>query len=71
MSSSFAELVEEIKALSIPEKQELQELIEKYLIEERREEIYQSYIRSLSELEDNQAEFTSDTNRLKEMLLND
>jgi hypothetical protein len=71
MSSSFAEIVEEIKALSTPEKQELHELIEKYLIEERREEIYQSYIRSQSELEDNQAEFTSDTDRLKEMLLND
>lgn len=71
MSSSFAAIVEEIKALSTPEKQELHELIEKYLIEERREEIYQSYIRSLSELEDDQAEFTSDTARLKEMLLND
>ena len=71
MSGSFAEIVEEIKALSTPEKQELHELIEKYLIEERREEIYQSYIRSQSELEDNQAEFTSDTDRLKEMLLND
>jgi hypothetical protein len=71
MSSSFAEIVEEIKALSTPEKKELHELIEKYLVEERREEIYQRYIRSLSESEDNQAEFTSDTDRLKEMLLND
>jgi hypothetical protein len=71
MSSSFAEIVEGIKALSTSEKQELHELIEKYLIEERREDIHQSYIRSQSELEDNQAEFTSDTDRLKEMLLND
>jgi len=71
MSSSFADIVEEIKGLSIPEKQELHELIEKYLIEERREEIYQSYIRSQSELEDNQAEFTSDTDKLKGILLND
>ena len=71
MSSSFAEIVEGIKALSTPEKQELHELIEKYLIEERREDIYQSYIRSQSELEDNPAAFTSDTDRLKEMLLND
>ena len=71
MSSSFAEIVEEIKALSIPEKQELHELIEKYLIEERREEIYQSYMRSQAELMDNQVEFASDTDRLKEMLLND
>lgn len=71
MSSSFAEIVEEIKALSTPEKQELHELIEKYLIEERREEIYQSYICSLSEFANHQAEFTSDTGRMKEMLLND
>ena len=71
MSSSFAEIVEEIKALSTPEKQELHELIEKYLIQERREEIYQSYVRSQSELEHNQAEFSSDTDSLKEMLLND
>ena len=71
MSTSFAEIVEGIKALSTPEKQELHELIEKYLIEERREEIYQSYPRSQSEVENNQAEFTSDMGRLKEMLLND
>jgi hypothetical protein len=71
MSSSFAAIVEEIKALSIPEKQELHELIERYLIEERREEIYQSYIHTLSEVEGNEAEFSTDTARLKEMLLND
>jgi metal-responsive CopG/Arc/MetJ family transcriptional regulator len=52
MSSSFAAIVEEIKALSFPEKQELDELIEKYWIEERSEEIYQSYIHTLSEIED-------------------
>jgi hypothetical protein len=71
MSSSFAEIVEEIKALSTQEKQELHELIEKYLIEERREEIYQSYICSISELEVGKAEFSSDTDKLKGLLLND
>jgi hypothetical protein len=71
MSSSFAEIVEEVKALSTQEKQELHELIEKYLIEERREEIYQSYIRSFSELQDGKAEFSSDTDELKGLLLND
>jgi len=45
MSSSFAEIVEEVKSLSIVEKQELQKLIELYLIEERREEIFDSYTR--------------------------
>ncbi len=57
MSTSFAEIVEEVKALSIQEKQELHELIEKYLIEERREEIYQSYTSSLSELQDGNLSF--------------
>ena len=69
--SSFAEIVEEVKALSTREKKELHELIERYLIEERREEIYQSYVRSLSELDDRGAEFSSDTDRLKGLLLND
>ena len=42
--SNFAEIVEEVKVLSTQQKQELHKLIEKYLIEERREEIYQSYM---------------------------
>ena len=71
MSSSFAEIVEEIKALSMQEKQELHQLIEKYLIEERREEIYQSYIQSLSELDEGKAEFSDDKDKLKGQLLND
>ena len=71
MSNSFAEIVEEVKALSIQEKQELHQLIERYLIEERREEIYESYLSSLTELNDEELEFSSDTDKLKGMLLND
>jgi hypothetical protein len=40
------------QSIVFPEKQEPHELIEKYLIEERSEEIYQSYIHTLSEIED-------------------
>jgi hypothetical protein len=71
MSSNFAEIVEEVKTLSMQEKQELHQLIEKYLIEERREEIHQNYAYSLSEMQDGKVEFSSDTDRLKGMLLND
>ena len=71
MSNNFAELVEEVKALSVQEKQELQGLIEKYLIEERREEIYESYLESQAELNNGEIAFSSDTDALKEMLLND
>ena len=38
MSQTFAEVVEEVKQLSPAEKEELQELLRKYLIEERRSE---------------------------------
>lgn len=68
--NSFAEIVEEVKALSAQEKQELYELIEKYLVEERREEIYQSYIDSLSELDNGKAEFSNDIGKLKGSLSN-
>jgi hypothetical protein len=70
MTGSFAEIVEEVKALSTQEKQDLHELIEKYLIEERREEIYQNYLSSLSELAGGEAEFTADIDKLRGQLLN-
>jgi phosphopantothenate synthetase len=71
MSSSFAKIVEQVKALSPQEKQDLQRLIEKYLIEERREEILESYVRSLTELNEGQLEFSNDAATLNEMLLHD
>ncbi len=48
----FNELIETIKSLSSEEKEEIKFLIERYLIEERREEIYQNYQKSLKELEE-------------------
>ena len=71
MSTNFAELVEEVKTLSIQEKQELHQLIEKYLIEARRDEIYDSYAFSVSELDQGKLEFSSDTDELRGMLFND
>lgn len=71
MSSSFAKIVEQVKALSPQEKQDLQRLIEKYLIKERREEILESSVRSLTELNEGQLEFSNDTSTLSEMLLHD
>ncbi len=71
MSGNFSEIVEEMKALSSEEKQELHHLLEKYLIEERRDEIHDSYIHSLTELNEGKLEFSNDTDELKGMLLND
>ena len=68
MSQKYNILVEEVKKLSVEEKEELKFLIEKYLIEERREEILKNYQESKKEIEEEQLEFSSDIKRLKEML---
>ena len=65
MKDSFAEVVEEVKNLSTEEKLELQSLIEKYLIEERRQEVYENHQASLNELNEGKLVFSSNVNMLK------
>jgi len=64
----FNELIETIKSLSSEEKEEIKFLIERYLIEERREEIYQNYKESLKESEEGKIKFTGNIDNLKEMI---
>ena len=68
MSEKYNTLIEEVKKLSMEEKEELKFLIEKYLIEERREEIFRNYQQSKKEANEGQLEFSNDIKRLKEML---
>jgi hypothetical protein len=68
MKDSFAEVVEEVKNLSLEEKLELRALIEKYLAEERRQEIFDNYQSSLDELKEGKLVFSSDVDALKGML---
>jgi len=68
MKDSFAEVVEEVKNLSTEEKLELQTLIEKYLAEERRQEIFNNHQASLNELNGGKLVFSNDTDTLKGML---
>jgi len=67
-TTRFDDLVEKIKSLSSEEKEEIKFLIERYLIEERREEIYQNYKESLKELNKRKIEFGNNINRLKQMI---
>lgn len=67
MVQKYSTLVEEVKRLSTEEKEELKLLIEKYLIEERREEIFNNYRESKKEIEEGSLEFSNDIKRLKEM----
>lgn len=51
MRVSFEKIVEEIQKLPLVEKEEIKLLVEKYIIEERREEIYQIYSELMGFLE--------------------
>jgi hypothetical protein len=68
MNTTFVDVVEDVKQLSIEEKQELKGLIDSYLIEERREEIYQNYQTSKENLTDGKLQFSSNLDELEAML---
>jgi hypothetical protein len=71
MSQTFAEVVEDVKQLSSEEKQELQELLKQYLIEERRREIVENYQTSLEEMKNGDLLSFTDTDKLCDSLSDD
>ena len=68
MNSEFADVVERVKKLSPEEKEELRFLLDKYLIEGRREEIHKNYRRSSKELQEGKLEFSGDLDKLKTLI---
>lgn len=70
MPANFATVVEQVQNLSSLEKMDLRKLLDKYLIEERREEIYQNDLISRQQHHENSLEFSSDLNWLKEISKN-
>ncbi len=61
-------LIENIKSLPLEEKQELKSLLEKYIIDERRQDIYIHYQESIKNLRNGELKFSSDINRLKRII---
>ena len=68
MSATFATLVEDMRSCSTEEKLELKSLLERSLIEERREEILADHRRSLAELKTRKPKFSSSISELKKSL---
>jgi len=64
MNGTFAAIVEGVLKLSMEEKEELRSLLDKYLVEARREEIYQNYQDSKKRLERGELRFTDDVDEL-------
>ena len=65
---NFSDVVEAVKTLSLDEKEEIQSLLGQYLREERRDEIYQNYLRSKQEEKEGKLQFSSDIDQLLESL---
>ena len=71
MSQTFAQVVEEVKQLSPAEKQELQELLRNYMIEERRREILENGEAGLEEMRNGELTSFSDADSLLDSLSHD
>jgi hypothetical protein len=65
---TFSDVVESVKSLSISEKQEIQSLLNQYLREERREEIYENFKLAQSEELRGELKFSSNLDALKQLI---
>lgn len=65
---SFSDVVEAIKELSIEEKQQLQQLLQQYLREERRTEIYNNFQAAQIEEKNDELKFSSNLDELKQLI---
>jgi hypothetical protein len=68
---TFSETIEAVKSLSIDEKLEVQQLLQQYLRDERREEIYRNSKAAQAEEQSGTLKFSSDINELKQMMEED
>jgi hypothetical protein len=68
INMTFSEIVEAIKTLSLGEKEEIQSLLEQFLREEQREEIYQNYLLAKQNEKEGKLKFSSDIDQLMQFL---
>ena len=68
VASNFATVVDEVQKLSLEEQKELRQLLDKYLIEARREEIFNNYQSTLQEEKQGKLKTASTTEELRRML---
>lgn len=65
MSRAYAELVHDVRELPADQRRDLKFLIERSLVEERRQEIADNYRQSLQELEEGSLAASSDVGTLR------
>lgn len=65
---TFNDVVEVIKGLSTDEKQEIQLLLNQYIREERRDEIYDNFKSAQVEQQKGELKFSSNINELRQLI---
>ena len=65
---TFSDVVEVIKNLSTDEKHEIQLLLQQYLREERRDEIYENFSTAQIEQQKGELKFSSNIEELRQLL---
>ncbi|MBW4467134.1 MAG: hypothetical protein KME07_17045 [Pegethrix bostrychoides GSE-TBD4-15B] len=65
---TFSDVVESIKSLSTDEKREIQLLVQQYLREERRDEIYANFKSAQVEQQKGELKFSSNIKRLRQLM---
>ena len=66
--SSVNTVLSEISSLSLDEKIMVEDVLHKRIIEERREEIYNNYLKSKDEYKGNKLKFSNNIDELKKMM---
>lgn len=69
MNMTFNDLVNNIRNLSLPEKLEVKDLLEKSIVEQRRSEIHDNFLKSRKEYKEKKLKFASDITRLRKMIV--
>ncbi len=64
----FNDVVEVIKGLSTDEKEEIQLLLNQYIREERRDEIYENFKLAQVEQQQGELKFSSNINELRQLI---
>jgi divalent metal cation (Fe/Co/Zn/Cd) transporter len=65
---TFSDVVEVVKSLSIEEKHEIQLLLQQYIREERRDEIYTTFKAAQVEQQKGDLKFSSNLQELKQLI---
>jgi hypothetical protein len=71
MKETFADLVDTIRDLPLNDKLEIKIVLEKSIIDEKRDKIYSNYLKSKKEDREKKLKFTSDIATLKKLVSDD